>query len=62
MEQTKYIPTVEAIEKASGVLEEILTPTPFQRNNNLSDIYDAEVFLYILYHIILPITSAYQKK
>ena len=45
MEQTKYIPTVEAIEKASGVLEEILTPTPFQRNNNLSDIYDAEVYL-----------------
>ena len=45
MEQTKYFPTVEAIEKASGVLEEILTPTPFQKNNNLSDIYDAEVFL-----------------
>ena len=45
MEQTKYIPTVEAIEKASGVLEEILTPTPFQKNNNLSDIYDAEVYL-----------------
>ena len=45
MEQTKYFPTVEAIEKASGVLEEILTPTPFQRNNNLSDIYDAEVYL-----------------
>jgi threonine dehydratase len=45
MEQTKYFPTVEAIEKASGVLEEILTPTPFQKNNNLSDIYDAEVYL-----------------
>ena len=45
MEQTKYIPTVEAIEKASGVLEEILTPTPFQKNNNLSDIYEAEVYL-----------------
>ena len=45
MEQTKYFPTVEAIEKASGVLEEILTPTPFQRNNNLSDIYDAEIYL-----------------
>ena len=45
MEQTKYFPTVEAIVKASGVLEEILTPTPFQKNNNLSDIYDAEVFL-----------------
>ena len=45
MEQTKYFPTVEAIEKASGVREEILTPTPFQRNNNLSDIYDAEIYL-----------------
>ena len=45
MEQTKYFPTVEAIEKASGVLEEILTPTPFQKNNNLSDIYGAEIYL-----------------
>ena len=45
MEQKKYFPTVEAIEKASGVLEEILTPTPFQKNNNLSDIYGAEVYL-----------------
>ena len=45
MEQTKYFPTVEAIEKASGVLEEILTPTPFQKNPNLSDIYEAEVYL-----------------
>ena len=45
MEQTKYFPKVEAIEKAAGVLEEILTPTPFQRNNNLSDIYGAEIYL-----------------
>ena len=45
MEHTNYFPTVEAIEKASGVLEEILTPTPFQKNPNLSDIYDAEVYL-----------------
>jgi len=45
MEHTKYFPTVEAIEKASGVLEEILTPTPFQKNPNLSDIYEAEVYL-----------------
>ena len=45
MEHTKYFPTVEAIEKASGVLEEILTPTPFQKNPNLSDIYDAEIYL-----------------
>lgn len=45
MDTTKYFPTVEAMEKASGVLEEILDPTPFQKNNNLSDIYDAEVWL-----------------
>mgnify|MGYP003307290210 CR=1 FL=1 len=36
MSTTSYIPTVEAIKAASGVLEEILTPTPFQKNNNLT--------------------------
>ena len=45
MNTNKYIPSVEAIEKASCVLEEILDPTPFQRNQNLSDLYDAEVYL-----------------
>ncbi len=45
MSTNTYIPTVEAIEKASGVLEEILEPTPFQRNPNLSDVYEANVFL-----------------
>jgi threonine dehydratase len=45
MDTNKYFPTVEAIEKASGVLEEILEPTPFQKNQNLSDIYGANVFL-----------------
>ena len=45
MDTNKYIPTIEAIEKASGVLEEILEPTPFQKNQNLSDLYDAEVYL-----------------
>ena len=45
MDTNKYIPTVEAIEKASGVLEEILEPTPFQKNQNLSDIYGANIFL-----------------
>ena len=45
METNKYIPTVEAIEKASGVLEEILEPTPFQKNQNLSDIYGANIYL-----------------
>ena len=45
MSETKYFPTVEAIEKASQVLDEILEPTPFQRNANLSDIYEAEIYL-----------------
>ena len=45
MNTNKYIPSVEAIEKASCVLEEILDPTPFQKNQNLSDLYDAEVYL-----------------
>lgn len=41
----KYFPAVEDIKKASGTLAEILEPTPFQKNNNLSDIYDAGVYL-----------------
>lgn len=45
MGTTKYFPAVEDIQKASGTLAEILDPTPFQRNNNLSDIYEANVFL-----------------
>ncbi len=45
MSEAKYFPTVEAIEKAAQVLDEILEPTPFQRNANLSDIYEAEVYL-----------------
>ena len=45
MSETKYFPTTEAIDHASTVLSEILDPTPFQRNNNLSDIYGAEVYL-----------------
>ena len=45
MEATKYFPTIEAIDKASEVLGEILEPTPFMKNNNLSDIYEANVFL-----------------
>ena len=41
----KYFPTTEAIDHAATVLSEILEPTPFMMNNNLSDIYDAEVYL-----------------
>ena len=45
MSDTKYFPTVEDIDKAAQVLDEILDATPFQRNANLSDIYEAEVYL-----------------
>lgn len=45
MSGTKYIPTTEAIDQAAVVLSEILKPTPFQRNNNLSDIYEADIYL-----------------
>lgn len=45
MSETKYFPTTEAIDQAAKVLSEILEPTPFQRNNNLSDIYDADIYL-----------------
>lgn len=45
MNNTKYTPAVEDVQKASGVLEEILDPTPLQKNPNLSDMYDAMVYL-----------------
>lgn len=45
MSDIKYFPSIEAIDKAAEVLSEILEPTPFQSNANLSDIYDAEVYL-----------------
>lgn len=43
--ETKYFPEIEAIDRASKVLEEILEPTPFKKNDNLSDIYQANIFL-----------------
>ena len=45
MNNTKYYPSTEAVDHAATVLSEILEPTPFMKNNNLSDIYDAEVYL-----------------
>ncbi len=45
MSETKYFPTIERIEEAAKVLSEILVPTPFHRNNHLSDVYDADVYL-----------------
>ena len=45
MSTSAYYPAVEEIIKASKVLEEILEPTPFKKNNNLSEMYDAQIFL-----------------
>lgn len=45
MSTKAYLPTIEAIKHASSVLEEILEMTPYRRNDNLSDMYDADVFL-----------------
>ena len=45
MSTVKYFPTVENIDQASTVLSEILEPTPFQRNADLSVKYNADVFL-----------------
>ena len=45
MSETKYFPTTENIEKAAAVLSEIIDPTPFNRNNHLSDMYEADVYL-----------------
>lgn len=45
MSEKIYFPTTEDIRNAAAVLSEILTPTPFMRNNNLSDMYDADIYL-----------------
>ena len=45
MSEKKYFPTTEGIKQAAEVLSEILAPTPFMKNANLSDIYDADVYL-----------------
>ena len=45
MSVTKYIPSTEDVRKAASVLSEILAPTPFHKNNNLSDVYEADVYL-----------------
>ena len=45
MDTKAYIPTVEAIRNASVVLDEILEMTPYRKNDYLSTMYDAEVYL-----------------
>ena len=45
MNTVKYFPTVENIDQASTILSEILEPTPFQKNADLSTKFRADVFL-----------------
>ena len=45
MSEKNYFPKTEDIRKAAEVLSEILEPTPFLKNANLSDMYDADVYL-----------------
>ena len=45
MSTVKYFPSVENIEKASKVLSEIIEPTPFHLNADLSSKYKADVYL-----------------
>jgi threonine dehydratase len=45
MNTVKYFPTVENIDQASTILSEILEPTPFQKNADLSTKFGADVFL-----------------
>lgn len=40
-----YYPDVQDIEAASRILGEILEPTPLKKNANLSERYDADIFL-----------------
>ena len=45
MSETKYFPAAGNIEAAARVLEEILEPTPINRDGNLSEKYEADIFL-----------------
>ena len=45
MSTPKYFPAVQNIEKAAEILKEIIEPTPFQKNADLSTKYEADVFL-----------------
>lgn len=45
MAQEEYFPSIQDIESAARTLSEILEPTPLMRNPNLSEKYEADVFL-----------------
>lgn len=45
MTTSRYFPAVKDIEKAATILGEILEPTPIKKNPNLSEKYEADVFL-----------------
>ncbi len=45
MTKTEYFPSIKDVEKAEEILGEILEPTPIVKNPNLSEKYEAEIFL-----------------
>ena len=45
MAQEEYFPSVQDIETAAKTLSEILEPTPLMRNPNLSEKYEADIYL-----------------
>ena len=45
MAETEYFPRIEDVVMASKILDEVIDPTPMLLNQNLSEKYDAEVYL-----------------
>ena len=45
MSETEYLPSVDSVVTAAKILDEIIEPTPMTLNANLSEKYDAEVYL-----------------
>ena len=45
MAETEYFPSIDAVVTASRILDEVIDPTPMQRNPALSEKYEADVFL-----------------
>lgn len=45
MTTSRYFPAIKDIEKAATILGEILEPTPIKKNQNLSEKYEADIFL-----------------
>ena len=45
MAETEYFPRIEDVVLASKILDEVIDPTPMMQNQNLSEKYDAEIYL-----------------